>query len=121
MGIFFPSGAFAWRLIQEPFINALTDVVSDAKIRLSTGSVGNNRGVSDFSYLLELGQLQKFRAYTFDGSTLIEWTDTILSIPILHLTWEKTKEYNIGTDWSFLEEKYTLDCRLLSQKLPQDS
>ncbi len=104
---FFPSGAFAWRLIQEPFMNALTDVVSDAKIRLSTGSVGNNRGVSDFSYLLELGQLQKFRAYTFDGSTLTNGlTQYFYSNPTL--TWEKTNEYNIGTDWSFLEDKFTL-------------
>lgn len=104
---FFPSGAFAWRLIQEPFMNALTDVVSDAKIRLSTGSVGNNRGVSDFSYLLELGQLQKFRAYTFDGSTLTNGlTQYFYSNPAL--TWEKTKEFNVGTDWSFLEEKFTL-------------
>ena len=47
---YFPSCAFAWRLINEPFMNSLKDVVSDAKVRLSTGSVGNNRGVSDFSY-----------------------------------------------------------------------
>lgn len=104
---YFPSGAFAWRLIQEPFMNSLTDFVSDAKIRLSTGSVGNNRGVSDFSYLLELGQLQKFRAYTFDGKNLSNGlTQYFYSNPAL--TWEKTHEYNIGTDWSFLEEKYTL-------------
>ncbi|MEI7503303.1 MAG: SusC/RagA family TonB-linked outer membrane protein, partial [Paludibacter sp.] len=67
---YFPSGAFAWRLIQEPFMKGLKNVVTDAKVRISTGTVGNNRGVNDFSYLLELGQLQKFRAYTFDGSTL---------------------------------------------------
>ncbi|MFZ4582418.1 MAG: SusC/RagA family TonB-linked outer membrane protein [Paludibacter sp.] len=104
---FFPSGAFAWRLIQEPFMNALTDVVSDAKIRLSAGSVGNNRGVSDFSYLLEFGQLQNFRAYSFDGTSLTNGlTQYFYSNPTL--TWEKTKEFNIGTDWSFFKEKFTL-------------
>lgn len=104
---FFPSGAFAWRLIQEPFMNALTDVVSDAKIRLSAGSVGNNRGVSDFSYLLELGQLQKFRAYAFDGSTLVNGlAQYFYSNPTL--TWEQTNEFNIGTDWTFLEDRFSL-------------
>jgi TonB-linked SusC/RagA family outer membrane protein len=104
---FFPSGAFAWRLIQEDFMNPLKGFVDDAKIRLSTGSVGNNRGVNDFSYLLELGQLQKFRAYAFDGSTLTNGlTQYFYSNP--SLTWEKTTEYNIGTDWSLFEEKLTL-------------
>ncbi len=104
---YFPSCAFAWRLINEPFMNSLKDVVSDAKVRLSTGSVGNNRGVSDFSYLLELGQLQKFRAYTFDGITLNNGLAQYF-YPNPNLTWEKTTEYNIGTDWSLFNDKLTL-------------
>ena len=102
----FPSCAFAWRLINEPFMNSLKDVVSDAKVRLSTGSVGNNRGVSDFSYLLELGQLQKFRAYTYDGTSLT-YGLTQYFYPSM-VTWEKTTEYNIGTDWSLFNDKLTL-------------
>ena len=104
---FYPSGAFAWRLIQEPFMNALTDVVSDAKVRFSTGSVGNNRGVSDFSYLLELGQLQKYRSYTFDGTNLISGL-TQYFYSNRTLNWEKTNEFNIGTDWTLFEDRYTI-------------
>jgi TonB-linked SusC/RagA family outer membrane protein len=111
---YFPSGAFAWRLSQEPFMKGLSDVVSDAKIRLSTGSVGNQRGVSDFSYLLELGQLQLFRSYPFDGvptdgtpaNLTSGLTQYFYSNPAL--TWEKTHEYNIGTDWSFLDDKFSI-------------
>ncbi len=104
---FFPSGAFAWRLIQEDFMNPLKDFVDDAKIRISTGSVGNNRGVSDFSYLLELGQLQKFRAYPFESGVLTNGlTQFFYSNPTL--TWEKTVEFNIGTDWSLFNERLTL-------------
>jgi len=104
---YFPSGAFAWRLIQEPFMKGLKNVVSDAKVRISTGTVGNNRGVNDFSYLLELGQLEKKRTYTFDGATLTNGlTQYFYSNP--SLTWEKTTEYNIGTDWSLFDEKFTI-------------
>ncbi len=104
---YFPSCAFAWKLINEPFMNSLKDVVSDAKVRLSTGSVGNNRGVSDFSYLLELGQLQSFRSYTYDGTTLNHGL-TQYFYPNPNLTWEKTTEYNIGTDWSLFNDRITL-------------
>ncbi|MEI6752121.1 MAG: TonB-dependent receptor [Paludibacter sp.] len=104
---YFPSCAFAWRLSNEPFMNSLKDVVSDAKVRLSTGSVGNNRGVSDFSYLLELGQLQKFRSYTYDGVTLNNGL-TQYFYSNENLTWEKTTEYNIGTDWSLFNDRITL-------------
>ena len=104
---YFPSGAFAWRLIQEPFMKGLKGVVNDAKIRISTGTVGNNRGVNDFSYLLELGQIEKKRAYTFDGNTLTNGlTQYFYSNP--NLTWEKTTEYNIGTDWSLFDDRFTL-------------
>jgi TonB-linked SusC/RagA family outer membrane protein len=104
---YFPSGAFAWRLIQEPFMKELKGVVNDAKIRFSTGSVGNNRGVNDFSYLLELGQLEKKRSYSFDGSTLTNGlTQYFYSNP--SLSWEKTTEYNIGTDWSLFDDRFTL-------------
>jgi hypothetical protein len=88
-------------------MNALTDVVSDAKIRFSTGSVGNNRGVNDFSYLLELGQLQKFRSYTFDGINLISGL-TQYFYSNRTLNWEKTNEFNIGTDWTLFEDRYTI-------------
>jgi TonB-linked SusC/RagA family outer membrane protein len=104
---YFPSGAFGWRLIQEPFMKGLKSVVSDAKVRISTGTVGNQRGVNDFSYLLELGQLQKFRAYNFDGSTLINGLAQYF-YPNPSLTWEKTTEYNIGTDWSLFNDRFTL-------------
>jgi len=104
---YFPSGAFGWRLIQEPFMRSLKSVVNDAKVRISTGTVGNQRGVNDFSYLLELGQLQKFRAYSYDGTTLTNGlTQYFYSNPTL--TWEKTTEYNIGTDWSLFDDRFSV-------------
>ncbi len=104
---YFPSGAFAWRLSNEPFMHSLKDVVNDAKVRLSAGSVGNNRGVNDFSYLLELGQLQKFRSYSFDGLTLTNGL-TPYFYSNKDLLWEKTTEFNIGTDWSLFDDKLNL-------------
>lgn len=104
---YFPSGAFAWRLIQEPFMKGLKNVVNDAKVRLSTGTVGNNRGVNDFSYLLELGAVEKKRSYTFDGSTLTQGL-TQYFYPNPTVSWEKTTEYNIGTDWTLFDNKLSI-------------
>src|SRR6187397_2304645 len=39
---YFPSGSFAWRVSDEAFM-ATQKVVSDLKLRLSYGAVGNNR------------------------------------------------------------------------------
>ncbi|MEI8086671.1 MAG: TonB-dependent receptor [Paludibacter sp.] len=104
---YFPSGAFAWRLIQEPFMKGLKNVVTDAKVRISTGTVGNNRGVNDFSYLLELGQVEKKRVYNFDGTSLANGLTQYFYINT-NLTWEKTTEYNIGTDWSLYDDRFTI-------------
>ena len=38
---FFPAGALAWRLSEEPFMEATKSWLSNAKLRLSYGQVGN--------------------------------------------------------------------------------
>ncbi|MEW9606527.1 SusC/RagA family TonB-linked outer membrane protein [Bacteroides sp. L008] len=100
---FFPSAAFAWRISSEPFLKK-SKAIDDAKIRLSYGKVGNNRGVNDFSYLIEFGGLQNARQYMLDGKTLQGGLfQYFLANP--QLTWEETTEFNIGTDVTLFKNR----------------
>lgn len=93
---FFPSGAFAWRFSDEPFMSQIKQI-NDAKLRVSYGRVGNNKGVSDFSYLTQFESLNNNRSYKLDGNTL---TNGIYQYYLANknLSWEKTTEFDIGLD-----------------------
>ncbi|MEI6751886.1 MAG: TonB-dependent receptor [Paludibacter sp.] len=112
----FPSGAFAWRLSNEPFMASLKDIITDAKIRLSAGSVGNNRGVNDFAYLLELGGAAKSYKYNFDGSTFSSGLAPFFySNP--SITWEKSNEYNVGFDCTLLTNRISLSVDYYNKRI----
>ena len=99
----FPSGAFAWRISSEPFMKKVK-AINDAKLRVSYGKVGNNRGVSDFSYLISFGNLQNARQYMLDGKNLSNGLyQYFLANP--QLTWEETTELDIGADFSMLNNR----------------
>ena len=53
---FFPAGALAWRLSEEPFMEATKSWLSNAKLRLSYGQVGNARVGSYWRQQYNLGQ-----------------------------------------------------------------
>lgn len=62
---FFPSGAFAWRIIQEPFMKNVP-WMSDLKLRLGAGQTGNaNIGSSAFEYYSS-----NYREYVFGESDM---------------------------------------------------
>lgn len=113
----FPSVSLGWRLSREKFMKPLLKIVNDAKFRASYGVVGNSRSVSDFSYLLELGNFQKQRQYEFyqtagayNNSPLSPgFTPYFIANP--SLTWEKTNELDLGTDLTFLDNRlsFTFD------------
>lgn len=47
---FFPSGAFAWNIAQEPFLKGVK-AVSEMKLRLSVGLTGQQDGIGDHVHL----------------------------------------------------------------------
>lgn len=95
---YFPASAFAWRLSEENFIKKI-NWVSNLKIRLSYGQVGN-QGISPYKtlglsqqYLTEFGNTLKI-GY-LPGSEL--WNP--------NLKWETSSSGNIGLDYGFLKGK----------------
>lgn len=99
---YFPAGAFAWRLGEEPFIKKL-NIFSNLKLRLSYGATGNN-AVSDYLYLSIMNS-----SWMAMGSKLEN--TFIPGISNKELKWETNKTANIGLDMSFFKGRlaFTVD------------
>jgi TonB-linked SusC/RagA family outer membrane protein len=96
----FPSMALGWKISKESFL-VNNSTISDLKLRASIGYTGNNNVAAYTSQAL-LNQ-QTFYA---NGSTLVPgWQSATLANQ--SLTWEKTKEFNIGLDFGFLNNRIT--------------
>lgn len=101
---YFPSGALAWRMSNEPFMKNLT-FVSDAKLRVSYGLSGNNR-VGDYSYFPTLVPTNS-AAYPFNNQIPIQGV-TISNLGNADLKWETTKQIDIGYDLQLFKKRIEL-------------
>lgn len=102
---YFPSGAVAWRFTEEPFMKRTGNVLTDGKVRVSYGSVGNNR-VGDFSYMASLAGAGQF-SYPFNN------TYTRGTVPFgngnADLRWETSTQLDIGLNLSFFNDRISVD------------
>ncbi len=99
----FPSAAFAWKLINEPFMKS-QKIFSDFKLRLGYGRTGNERIADYASYGLVSNS-----HYTFDGKTNNSGTALNSTSPEnTRLKWETTSQFNGGIDVSFLNDRLSL-------------
>src|SRR5690606_36033074 len=101
---FFPSAAVGWRFTQEPFLQSFSDKIrlSDGKVRVSYGSLGNNSGVGRYEQKETLGTSN----YFVNGSIVKGFVNQ--KIVNRDLSWEETKVLNIGLDLGFWENKLSL-------------
>lgn len=98
----FPSGSFAWRLSQEPFVKDW-GFFNDLKLRASYGETGNER-IGDYSSLALVSPTH----VTFDGVTNTAGTHLNQSTPEnTKLKWESTAQSNIGLDMSIWNYRLT--------------
>ncbi|MBX2844477.1 MAG: TonB-dependent receptor [Flammeovirgaceae bacterium] len=119
----FPSAAVAWKISNEDFLKT-SQAVSNLKLRVSYGFTGNNN-VSPYS---TVNTLDKQTYYDFNGNAANGWVPS--SIANKALTWEKTKEINVGLDYGFLNHRISgsidyynrlSDELLLDQTLPLET
>ena len=98
----FPSAAFAWRVLDDPFLKGRTPL-SDLKFRVSWGRNGNQSVGNYLSYL----------AYTYGQVTAQaqlgnQFVTTLRPGSIdPNLKWETTASTNVGLDYGFLENRIT--------------
>jgi TonB-linked SusC/RagA family outer membrane protein len=101
---YFPSGAIAWRLSDETFMKPL-HFVSNAKLRVSYGSTGNNR-VSDFAYLSRIS-LPSNIGYSYYNDPVV--AAVLSELGNKNLKWETTNQTDIGLDLGFLDQRISLE------------
>ncbi len=97
---FFPSISGAWRISEESFWHVNDNLLSDAKIRASYGSLGNGN-ISPYQYL-DLLYISN-SGLVLDGA-LRKRTSAPQPIPD-GLTWEKATTMNVGADFGMLKGK----------------
>ena len=96
----FPSAAIAWNVSRERFMQNV-NAIQDVKLRLSHGFTGNNQ-IGNFS---SLGRAARAN-YVFGGSQVGGTRIEALENP--DLGWERTREWNVGLEASFLNRGVTL-------------
>lgn len=102
----FPSAAFGWRLSEEKFMRWVKPVVGDAKVRLSYGSVGNNRNVMDYAYAIEFNGGDNIYEYPVNAqSNQTSYGVVPFFYANSELTWERTTEFNAGLDLSMFRNR----------------
>jgi len=100
---YFPSGAFAWRAINEDFLKNIS-YLSNAKLRVSWGITGNNR-VGDYSRFSQM-TYPIASDYSFNDAIVQGIQITNLGSP--DLKWEGTAMTDIGLDLGFFKERIAL-------------
>lgn len=118
----FPSGAFAWKLSSEPFMQNVT-AISQWKWRVSYGLTGN-QAIEPYQTMSRFSNV-----YTIINGVPVNAVRPT-TVANDDLTWETTHQLNIGTDFSMLNNRLNITADyyrrvtkdlLFSVQLPQYS
>lgn len=93
----FPSFSLGWRISEEEFFQKAKNVFSNLKIRGSWGILGNQQ-IDDYQYYSVFGG---GGTYLFDNTINTGYKETAFGNTII--TWEKSKNLNIGVDFTTLQ------------------
>ncbi len=106
---FFPSFSAGYRFSQENYWEKLRDVVSNGKLRVSYGSIGNEDVASDtnFPYASLISAISASSVYWLDssGSKVLQFGTPTWVYPTL--TWERISTFDVGLDLGFLNDQIT--------------
>ena len=107
----FPSVALAWRISEEKFIKDKAPWISNLKLRVSYGVTGNNSGIGNYDYMLTVSGpvYYPFGSSYYNGMYPSGIVDE-------NLKWEKSKEWNLGIDFGFLNSRITGSIDLYTKK-----
>jgi len=98
---FFPSISAGWRLSEEDFMKIYKDRVGDIKFRSSYGILGN-QDMDPYQYLTVYSTYNN--TYGFNNESV---TGAGFVLGNNDLRWEKTKNFNLGLDARFFNNKLT--------------
>ncbi|MET0392175.1 MAG: TonB-dependent receptor [Chitinophagaceae bacterium] len=100
----FPSVSAGWVLSNEKFTAGITHVVNYAKLRASWGQNGSLSAVGLGEWMNAIGSGMLYP--DANGTLLVGAAPTNLAYP--QLTWETSEQFDIGADFSFLNNRLSL-------------
>lgn len=108
---FFPSAAFAWRVIEENFMKN-AGALSNLKLRIGWGLTGNQE-IPDKISLISVGT--EANANWFVNGAFLPGI-TFTRTPNPDIQWETTQQTNLGVDFGFIQNRLSGTIDLFSKK-----
>ncbi len=108
---FFPSVSAGWRISEEPFFQGIKNSINDLKIRGSMGTLGNQ---AIFSYYPYAAAIYAGQGYWFDYNQGTGVAQT--EVANENISWEKSRQYNVGVDAVLLNSKLSLTLDVFRRK-----
>lgn len=100
---FFPSGAFAWNVKKESFMEDVP-FVSTLKLRLSAGLTGQQDGIGDYVHMARYVRSNN-PDYTYDMGDPGFMNNLTPQAYDPTIRWETTMTWNLGVDYGFFGER----------------
>lgn len=94
----FPSVSLGWRISQEDFMQSVSSVIDNLKLRASWGQLGN-QNIGNYPYQATLSSAN----YNFGGKMTTGYYST--SMVNKNIKWETTTTSNIGLDFGLFRSK----------------
>jgi len=104
-----PSASVAWRMSEESFMESTKNVISNLKLRASYGTTANNN-INPYQTQTP-ANLQTY--YNFGSSNALGVGPGPLASKVL--TWEKTREFNVGLDLGLWNNRVDLTVDLYNR------
>ena len=111
---FFPGASAGWRISEEDFMKD-NSVISNLKLRVGYGKVGNPNNAGRFAYLFAINSGIQY-PFGPNGTIQTGAAPTRLANPLLR--WETNNQTNIGVDLGFLDNRFEATIDLYERKSP---
>ncbi len=111
---YFPGGSVGWRITQEPFMKSLlgnSNILSDLKFRASYGVLGDYRNPYDSNSTV-VPPFAFLPGYNYNSGSAVLGGNVIVGASdkgtlIRTLSWTKSKIFDVGADFAFLNNRLT--------------
>ncbi|MFD2722036.1 SusC/RagA family TonB-linked outer membrane protein [Hymenobacter monticola] len=111
---FFPGASAGWRISEEEFLKG-NHTISNLKLRVGYGQVGNELNAGRFAYLYNINFGS---SYPFGPDGALNVGAAPIRLANGDLRWEKNNQTNIGLDFGFLDNRFEASIDLYSRNSP---
>ncbi|WP_282035734.1 SusC/RagA family TonB-linked outer membrane protein [Saccharicrinis aurantiacus] len=112
---FFPAFALGWNVANESFMQQAAPWMNQFKIRYSYGESGNDNTGSNWLYLSEYTEDKNANTGDMTSSGSVN-TIQEGKVPNLYAQWERSIKHNLGFEFGFLKDMFTLGVDLFAEE-----